>query len=138
MIKSSALALIALCIAVPTVSAEPQASYGPELEGFDYPFTVHRFGFSSQGQNLSMAFMDSSRGSAERPYHRASARQEFLRCDLGGNHGGADRGRLPGNRSRSDRLLQVHQGRALPVQLPSARGEYARAARSPRGRARDR
>ncbi len=58
MIKSSALALIALCIAVPTVSAEPQASYGPELEGFDYPFTVHRFGFSSQGQNLSMAFME--------------------------------------------------------------------------------
>ena len=58
MIKSSALALIALCVAVPTASAEPQASYGPELEGFDYPFTVHRFGFSSQGQNLSMAFME--------------------------------------------------------------------------------
>ena len=32
--------------------------YGPELEGFDYPFTVQRFNFPSQGQSLSMAFMD--------------------------------------------------------------------------------
>src|SRR5215471_3616652 len=35
-----------------------QAAYGPELEDFDYPFTVQRFGFSSQGQSLSMAFLD--------------------------------------------------------------------------------
>jgi pimeloyl-ACP methyl ester carboxylesterase len=37
----------------------PQAiTYGPELEGFDYPFPVRRFEFVSQGVTLRMAFMD--------------------------------------------------------------------------------
>src|SRR3954453_20901966 len=35
-------------------AAEPAAVYGPELEGFDYPFTVQRFNFPSQGHSLSM------------------------------------------------------------------------------------
>src|SRR6185436_9791785 len=39
-------------------AAEPAAVYGPELEGFDYPFTVQRFNFPSQGESLSMTFMD--------------------------------------------------------------------------------
>lgn len=33
-------------------------AYGPELQGFDYPFAVSHFGFSSQGENLDMAYMD--------------------------------------------------------------------------------
>jgi len=33
-------------------------SYGPELQGFDYPYPVERFTFSSQGQTLDMAYMD--------------------------------------------------------------------------------
>ncbi|MFO1319521.1 MAG: alpha/beta hydrolase [Burkholderiales bacterium] len=32
--------------------------YGPELEGFEYPFPVERFEFPSQGQTVSMGFMD--------------------------------------------------------------------------------
>jgi pimeloyl-ACP methyl ester carboxylesterase len=32
--------------------------YGPELQGFDYPFPVSRFRFQSQGQDLEMAYMD--------------------------------------------------------------------------------
>lgn len=40
-------------------SAAP-VSYGPELEGFDYPYPVERFALSSQGLSLSMAFMDVS------------------------------------------------------------------------------
>src|SRR5262245_44855504 len=32
--------------------------YGPELEGFEYPFATERFTFPSQGQISSMTFMD--------------------------------------------------------------------------------
>jgi pimeloyl-ACP methyl ester carboxylesterase len=39
-------------------AAEQAEVYGPELEGFDYPFAVQRFDFPSQGQAMSMAFMD--------------------------------------------------------------------------------
>lgn len=38
---------------------EPLAkTYGPELEGFEYPFPVHKFDFQSQQQKLHMAFLD--------------------------------------------------------------------------------
>ncbi|HEV2675028.1 MAG TPA: alpha/beta hydrolase [Aliidongia sp.] len=56
-----------LCLLVPallifrpalaqTVVTEP--SYGPELEGFDYPYPVQHFAFSSQNVDLQMAYMD--------------------------------------------------------------------------------
>jgi pimeloyl-ACP methyl ester carboxylesterase len=51
-------AIFATACAAGVSAAEPAAVYGPELEGFDYPFTVQRFNFPSQGQSLSMAFMD--------------------------------------------------------------------------------
>jgi pimeloyl-ACP methyl ester carboxylesterase len=53
------IALLALAGAAPT-AAQPavQPAYGPELEGFDYPYPVQRFALSAQGQPLSMAFMD--------------------------------------------------------------------------------
>ncbi|MGF9691546.1 alpha/beta hydrolase [Rhizobium sp. 0TCS1.26] len=39
-------------------AAQDRPTYGPQLEGFQYPFTTERFSFSSQGQTLDMAFMD--------------------------------------------------------------------------------
>ncbi len=39
-----------------TASAEP--AYGLELEGFDYPFPVQRFAFTSQRQSVQMAYID--------------------------------------------------------------------------------
>ena len=37
----------------------PQAAvYGPELEGFDYPYPVQHFNFQSQGEGLQMAYLD--------------------------------------------------------------------------------
>jgi pimeloyl-ACP methyl ester carboxylesterase len=51
-------AIFATACAAGVAVAEPAAIYGPELEGFDYPSTVQRFNFPSQGQSLSMAFMD--------------------------------------------------------------------------------
>ena len=40
-----------------SAAAEP-LTYGPELEGFDYPYPVQQFAFASQGANLHMAYMD--------------------------------------------------------------------------------
>ena len=37
-------------------AAEP--AYGAELEGFDYPFPVQRFAFSSQRQSVQMAYLE--------------------------------------------------------------------------------
>ncbi|WP_454684493.1 alpha/beta fold hydrolase [Ancylobacter moscoviensis] len=38
--------------------ADTQQTYGPELQGFDYPHPVKRFDFTSQGKPVSMAYMD--------------------------------------------------------------------------------
>ncbi len=55
-------ALTMLCLALlpmaPVVHADTTPTYGQELEGFEYPFPVERFTFTSQGQTLGMAFMD--------------------------------------------------------------------------------
>lgn len=39
-------------------AAEAEPAYGPELQGFDYPWPVSYFAFSSQGEKLHMAYMD--------------------------------------------------------------------------------
>ena len=46
----------ALLMAAPVRAAEP--SYGPELEGFDYPHPIERHALASQGEKLAMAYMD--------------------------------------------------------------------------------
>ncbi len=38
--------------------SEEGSAYGPELEGFDYPFLVERFSLTSQRQPLQMAYLD--------------------------------------------------------------------------------
>lgn len=54
----SSLTLIAGLALVPALHAEQRQSYGPHLEGFDYPHPVKRHEFSSQQQPLFMAYMD--------------------------------------------------------------------------------
>jgi pimeloyl-ACP methyl ester carboxylesterase len=49
----------------PAVAADAPA-YGPELEGFDYPYPVKQFAFTSQGENLHMAYMDVAPAAAPR------------------------------------------------------------------------
>jgi pimeloyl-ACP methyl ester carboxylesterase len=55
---------IAALIAALTVSLVPMAphaaepAYGPELQGFDYPWPVSHFRFTSQGEALDMAYLD--------------------------------------------------------------------------------
>jgi pimeloyl-ACP methyl ester carboxylesterase len=51
----SALVMGPLAAQQPTRNAP---AYGPELEGFDYPFPVEHFAFASQRQPLQMAYLD--------------------------------------------------------------------------------
>jgi pimeloyl-ACP methyl ester carboxylesterase len=51
-------ALAPMFLSTVIAHADPQATFGPELEGFDYPFAVARFDFRSQGADVSMAYMD--------------------------------------------------------------------------------
>ncbi|MGY4817058.1 alpha/beta fold hydrolase [Pseudomonas chlororaphis subsp. piscium] len=46
-----------LTAALPSLAAEGPA-YGPELQGFDYPYPLQHFAFESQGQALQMGYMD--------------------------------------------------------------------------------
>jgi len=45
-------------LAVSSLAWAADASYGPELQGFDYPHSVGHFDFQSQRQTLRMAYMD--------------------------------------------------------------------------------
>jgi pimeloyl-ACP methyl ester carboxylesterase len=53
------LAIILFLAFVPAIGAAAEArTYGPELEGFDYPYPVQQFAFASQNENLHMPYMD--------------------------------------------------------------------------------
>jgi pimeloyl-ACP methyl ester carboxylesterase len=61
MMKRVVLAIaVALSMAGPASAQAPAPTraYGPELQGFDYPFPVAHYRFSSQGEQLDMAYMD--------------------------------------------------------------------------------
>ncbi len=51
-------ALLGLVLAATGAGAGEAPVYGPELEGFAYPFPVARFAFRSQREDLAMAYMD--------------------------------------------------------------------------------
>lgn len=48
--------IVFVVFTLPVLASEN--SYGPRLEGFDYPFAVEHFQFASQDQQLEMAYMD--------------------------------------------------------------------------------
>jgi len=45
---------------LPAGAAEDEKAYGPQLQGFEYPWPVAHFAFTSQGEALDMAYMDVS------------------------------------------------------------------------------
>ena len=59
MLRPLLFAGVLLAVA-PTVQAQTAVHpvYGPRLEGYDYPFPVHIYAFTSQRQTLEMAYMD--------------------------------------------------------------------------------
>jgi pimeloyl-ACP methyl ester carboxylesterase len=56
----AALLSVALAAAAtrPAVAGADAPSYGPELEGFAYPYPLRHFTFESQGKSLQMGYMD--------------------------------------------------------------------------------
>ena len=60
MLRTTLPALVGIILALPAVSQTmpQQPAFGQELEGFAYPYPVANFQFSSQRQQLQMAYMD--------------------------------------------------------------------------------
>ena len=60
MLRTTLLTLAGMILALPAVSQTMprQPAFGLELEGFAYPYPVANFQFSSQRQQLQMAYMD--------------------------------------------------------------------------------
>lgn len=56
----AALAACASAVALPAAAASKpsEPAYGPNLEGFEYPYELRRFELTSQRQKLSMRYMD--------------------------------------------------------------------------------
>ncbi|MGR2707967.1 alpha/beta fold hydrolase [Pseudomonas sp. AU10] len=52
------LSSLLLVAALTGCATGKDTTYGPELQGFKYPYPVERFRFSSQGQSLQMGYMD--------------------------------------------------------------------------------
>src|SRR5882757_10436589 len=50
--------LLAICVTFASAARADTPSYGPELQGFSYPYPVAQFDFPSQRQTLHMAYMD--------------------------------------------------------------------------------
>jgi hypothetical protein len=42
----------------PSTAADDGPVYGPQLQGFDYPWPVSNFSFASQRETVDMAYMD--------------------------------------------------------------------------------
>lgn len=55
---TSKCCLLVFLLAAGCMGAAAEPSYGPELQGFDYPYPVAHFDFRSQRQTLHMAYMD--------------------------------------------------------------------------------
>ena len=49
---------ILFLLATAPAFADEGTAYGPRLEGFDYPFPVNLYHFTSQGEAMEMAYMD--------------------------------------------------------------------------------
>ena len=58
MISQCRLPAVMLLMSSSLALAAEAPSYGPELQGFDYPYPVAHFDFASQRQTLRMAYMD--------------------------------------------------------------------------------
>jgi pimeloyl-ACP methyl ester carboxylesterase len=61
---TGAIAAATASFVAPALAADDGPAYGPELQGFDYPWPVSYFGFVSQGDDLHMAYMDVKPSSA--------------------------------------------------------------------------
>lgn len=104
-----------LCAAVLSFSASQAAvaadapTYGPQLQGFDYPYPLKQFSFNSQGAPLQMGYLDVS------PAGRKNGQtvvlmhgKNFCAATWGGHHQIAGQPRLPRDRAGSGGVLFIN------------------------------
>ncbi|MGE0054024.1 MAG: alpha/beta fold hydrolase [Hyphomicrobium sp.] len=72
MFRRIAIAILAALLSTFSASAGGTPSYGERLEGFDYPYEVQTFKFTSQGQALEMNYMDIAPAQADMANGRAA------------------------------------------------------------------
>ena len=129
---------LALALAGPALAADPgpdtAPAYGPSCRASTIPARSRLHASRRSAKPCTWPTSTSQPRDGQRPHGGAAARQELLRRDLGRHDRGSDRGRLSRGRARPDRLLQVEQARALPVQLPATRRTTPTPARHPRHR----
>ena len=58
LVITCALAPALIVVNRAAASSITSGAYGEQLQGFDYPYPVHHFNFESQGQKLTMGYMD--------------------------------------------------------------------------------
>ena len=51
-------AIAAAFLLIASAASEQEAAYGPQLEGYDYPFPLQHYRFQSQDMAMDMAYMD--------------------------------------------------------------------------------
>ncbi|CAM3470378.1 alpha/beta hydrolase [Rouxiella silvae] len=56
--KALSVSFLAIALASTAAVAAEAPSYGPQLQGFDYPYPLKHFSFNSQGVPLQMGYMD--------------------------------------------------------------------------------
>ncbi len=96
--------VLAACLASSTHAEEPPA-YGPELQGFDYPAPVSHHHFTSQGDDLDMAYIDVT---PAQPNGRTAVLlhgKNFCAATWRADDPRAQRCGLSGDRARPDRVL---------------------------------
>ncbi|AIY39355.1 hydrolase [Collimonas arenae] len=50
--------LLSAVLSASAAEIAPAATYGPELQGFDYPYPLKHYAFESQGAHVQMGYMD--------------------------------------------------------------------------------
>lgn len=58
MLRFTRSALLCAALAAFNAGAAETPTFGPELQGFHYPYPLQQFSFTSQGQPLKMGYMD--------------------------------------------------------------------------------
>src|ERR1700675_807393 len=104
-------------------SPPPRQALGIGLEEFEYPYSVGFFPVTSDLQSLTMAYMDVPPSAEPNGSTAVLMHGEGFGVLLPRSDPSADGGRLPGGRSRPDRLGQVVKA-GHPLQLPTFRRQH--------------
>ena len=103
------LLIVGVVLVSPLGNAGAESVYGPELQGFVYPYELNSYFFESQGTHLKMGYMDTPASGKPNGRTVVLMHGKFLWCHLGRQHQGIESGRIPCRDAGSNRILQLDQ-----------------------------